>query len=51
MDRQTTFLLALGMLTAAAAIVSVAGWILYARERRAHRAAPLAPHPEPPEER
>lgn len=51
MDRETTFLLALGMLTAAAAIVSLAGWVLFARDRRAHRAATPAPHPEVPEER
>ena len=35
MDRQATFLLALGMLIAAAAVVSVAGWILFVRDRRA----------------
>jgi hypothetical protein len=34
-DRQTTFLLALGMLIAAAAVVSVAGWVLFVRDRRA----------------
>jgi len=39
MDRQATFLLALGLLIAAAAIVSASGWILFARERRAGRAA------------
>ncbi|HKE54237.1 MAG TPA: hypothetical protein VKC55_05655 [Actinomycetota bacterium] len=39
MDRQSTFLLALGMLIAAAAVVSVAGWILFARDRRAGRHA------------
>ena len=37
MDRQATFLLALGMLIAAAAVVSVAGWILFVRDRRAGR--------------
>ena len=31
------FLLALGLLIAAAAVVSVAGWILFARDRRADR--------------
>jgi hypothetical protein len=38
-DRETTFLLALGMLIAAGAVVSVAGWILFARDRRARRTA------------
>lgn len=37
MDRQATFLLALGMLIAAAAVVSVAGWILFVRDRRSGR--------------
>ena len=37
MDRQATFLLALGLLIAAAAVVSVCGWILFVRERRASR--------------
>jgi hypothetical protein len=37
MDRQATFLLALGLLIAAAAVVSVAGWILFVRDRRADR--------------
>ena len=37
MDRQSTFLLALGLLIAAAAVVSVAGWILFVRDRRAGR--------------
>lgn len=35
MDRQATFLLALGLLITAAAVVSVAGWILFVRDRRA----------------
>lgn len=39
MDRQATFLLALGLLIAAAAVVSVAGWVLFVRDRRADRAA------------
>jgi uncharacterized membrane protein YsdA (DUF1294 family) len=48
MDRQSTFLLALGMLIAAAAVVSVAGWILFARDRRAARhASNDAPEVEP----
>ena len=33
MDRQTTFLLALGMLIAAALTVGVSGWVLFARDR------------------
>ena len=33
MDRQTTFLLALGMLIAAALSVGVSGWMLFARDR------------------
>ncbi len=33
MDRQTTFLLALGMLIAAAFAVGVSGWVLLARDR------------------
>jgi len=39
MSRETTFLLALGLLIAAAAVVSASGWILFARDRREHRAA------------
>ncbi len=38
MDREATFLLALGLLIAAAAFVSASGWILFARDRRAARA-------------
>jgi len=34
MDRQTAFLVALGMLIVAAAAVSVTGWILFVRDRR-----------------
>jgi hypothetical protein len=37
-DRQTAFLLALGLLILAAAVVSVTGWILFVRDRRAGRA-------------
>lgn len=33
MDRQTTFLLALGMLIAAALAVGVSGWVLFVRDR------------------
>jgi hypothetical protein len=39
MDRQATFLLALGLLVAAAAFVSVSGWVLFVRDRRGERAA------------
>jgi hypothetical protein len=49
MDRETTFLLALGLLIAAAALVSVSGWILFVRDRRA--ASALSPvHHEAAEE-
>ena len=54
MDRQTTFLLALGLLIAAALVVSASGWILFARDRRAFGAGlpPADPHhPEAAEER
>jgi hypothetical protein len=37
MDRQATFLLALGLLIAAAAFVSASGWILFLWDRRADR--------------
>jgi hypothetical protein len=37
MDRQSTFLLTLGLLIAAAAFVSASGWILFVRDRRASR--------------
>jgi hypothetical protein len=37
MDRQSAFLLALGLLIAAAASVSASGWILFVRDRRASR--------------
>lgn len=39
MDRQATFLLALGLLIAASAFVSASGWILFVRERRAGHVA------------
>jgi hypothetical protein len=45
MDRQSTFLLALGLLIAAAAFVSASGWILFVRDRRSTR-APGRPAPE-----
>ena len=41
MDRQSTFLLALGLLIAAAAVVSIAGWILFVRDRRTEWAIPV----------
>jgi len=44
MDRQSTFLLALGLLIAAAAFVSASGWILFVRDRRAGRGATTAIH-------
>jgi len=44
MDRQATFLLALGLLIAAAAFVSASGWILFVRDRRDGRTT--APSPE-----
>jgi hypothetical protein len=50
MDRQTAFLLALGLLIVAAATVSVSGWILFVRDRRGGRpdarGAPLPPSEE-----
>ena len=46
MDRQTAFLLALGLLILAAAAVSVTGWILFVRDRRAGRAV-TKEDPEP----
>jgi uncharacterized SAM-binding protein YcdF (DUF218 family) len=49
-DRQTAFLLALGLLILAAATVSVSGWILFVRDRRASR-APRAPELDPPVDR
>jgi hypothetical protein len=47
MDRQTAFLLALGLLILAAAVVSVTGWILFGRDRRAGRAGAKDPEPVP----
>ena len=44
MDRETTFLLALGLLIAAAAVVSASGWILFVRDRRATRALSPSHH-------
>lgn len=48
MSREQTFLLALGLLIAAAGIVSAAGWTLFVRDRRAARPSH---HPEAAEER
>ena len=50
MDRQSTFLLALGLLIAAAAFVSASGWILFVRERRATRPLAVTEHHEAAEE-
>ncbi len=46
MDRQTTFLLALAMLIAAASVVGVSGWVLFVRGRTFAKAG-LAPVPAP----
>jgi len=40
MDRQTTFLVALGMLIAAGSIVGICGWVLFARDRAIGNAGP-----------
>lgn len=45
MDRQSTFLLAVGLLIAAAALVSASGWVLFVHDRRASRTA-LEHHPD-----
>ena len=50
MDRQGTFLLALGLLIAAAAFVSASGWILFVRDRRTSRATTTTEHHEAIEE-
>jgi hypothetical protein len=44
MDRQTTFLLALGMLIAAALAVGVSGWVLFVRDRALARATHADTH-------
>jgi hypothetical protein len=49
MDRQTTLLLALGFLIAAALVVGVSGWLLLARDRRYARALSVS-HQEATEE-
>ena len=48
MSREATFLLALGLLIAAAGFVSASGWVLFVRDRHAGRAA--HPHHEAAEE-
>ena len=48
MDRQTAFLLALGLLILAAATVSVTGWILFVRDRRRASRAPRGAELDPP---
>jgi hypothetical protein len=49
-DRQTAFLLALGLLILAAATVSVSGWILFVRDRRAGRSDASGTPPLPSSE-
>jgi hypothetical protein len=44
MDRQTTFLLALGMLVAASLAVGVSGWVLFLRDRALHKLALASAH-------
>lgn len=51
MDTQTTFLVALGLLAAASLAVAAAGFTLYARDRRTHRARLTTHHPGAIEER
>jgi hypothetical protein len=46
MDRQSTFLLALDLLIAAAVFVSATRWILFLRDRRAGRAPATPDHHE-----
>jgi hypothetical protein len=46
MDRQSTFLLALGLLIAAAVFDSASGWILFVRDRPAGRAPATLDHHE-----
>jgi hypothetical protein len=54
MDRETTLLLALGMLIASALAVGVSGVVLFTRDRRlvraAHRTTDRGSHPEGHEE-
>ncbi len=56
MDRETLLLLAFGMLIAAALVVGVSGWVLFARDRRLSKAVGVTAgatgsHPEAHEER
>jgi len=46
MDRQSAFLLALGLLMAAAVFVCATGWILFVGDRRAGRAPATPDHHE-----
>jgi hypothetical protein len=46
MDRESAFLLALGLLIAAAAFVSASGWILFVRDRRTSRSGDEHHHAE-----
>ena len=53
MDLQTTFLLALGMLIAAALVVSASGWVLFVRDHALHKTLASradSVHPEVAEE-
>ena len=46
MDRQTTFLLALGLLIVAALSVGVSGWVLFARDHALAAGGPQATAPQ-----
>ena len=50
MDRQTTLLVALSLLITAAAFVTVSGWVLFVRDRRAARISVTDPQLKGPEE-
>jgi hypothetical protein len=50
MSREGTLLLALGMLIAAGAAVSVSGWILFVRDRHDGRRVAVVEHLEAAEE-
>ncbi|HLB61812.1 MAG TPA: hypothetical protein VJN50_03600 [Actinomycetota bacterium] len=50
MERETTLLIALAMLFVAGLTVAAGGWILFARDRRAHRSVTAETHHEAPEE-
>jgi hypothetical protein len=56
MDRESLLILAVSMLIAAAAVVGISGWVLFARDRRLAKVVPATmgaggAHPEAPEER